>query len=87
MPKPGSPQKKPSKPKRGNKADTPHENDDQLKLAQTYIVSLERKNWDLQDSLNLLKQELNLVKVEATGKYENPQPPTAPAAISEHNLE
>ena len=82
MPKPGSPQKKPSKPKRGKKADTPHDNDDQLKLAQTYIVSLERKNCDLQDSVNLLKQELNMVKVEATGNNEKPQHHTASAVNS-----
>ena len=75
----GSPQKKPTKPKLWGKSETPHHNDDQLKMTRSNIISLERKNNDLQDSTNLQKQELKLAKVTSTGKSESSQPPTAPA--------
>ena len=51
-------QKKPSKPKKGKKPEVPNPSEDQLKLAQSYIVTLEHKINDLEDSNSLLKQEL-----------------------------
>ena len=53
-------QKKAPRAKNGKTTDVPipnNINDDQLKLAQSYIVTLERKVNDLEDSYRLLKQE------------------------------
>ena len=51
-------QKKAPRAKKGKKTDVSNNTgDDQLKLAQSYIVTLERKVSDLEDSYRLLKQE------------------------------
>ena len=59
----GSPSQKASKSKRGKKTELPPNiSEDQLKLAQSYFVTLERKVNDLEDSNNILKQELKAIE-------------------------